>query len=261
MTILNMVTKGSWWGWEANFATQWPSPNGYHVPLSSEWSALWSILRSTFKLSGNRSTLMTYLKMPPAGNRYEDASTASQGTNGLYWSSSAPSDGNYANMLYFTSDSVYATTTDSRSDGMSIRCFKNSPVAPDSSWTRLYNWSSVAAGAWVFRNSSLWLISVSWDGVNWTTIQDKNLWATTVYNSWNTCTIANCGCYFQWGNNYPFPRSWSVNKTSTKVNASAYWPWNYYFSSVYVSPSEWYWKWETSNNRNLRWWIDGNVPV
>ena len=103
---------------------------------------------------------------------------------------------------------------------------------------------------WIYHNSDLWLISLSSDGSNWLTIADKNLWATQVYNSGDTLSEANAGKYYQWGNNYWFPFTWSVTTSSTQVNASTYWPWNYYNSSTFITTSPR----DSSGNANLWWW-------
>ena len=214
---------------------QWPAPSDYHVPLKDEWVALCGILTNTFWLAGNATTMGTYLKMPMAWYRvYGNANVNSEGSEGRYWSSS-PFSGYYAYFLRFTSG-IYPQNSDSQGYGFSVRCFKNTPVVPTSSWTTLYQGSW---NAWVFWNSTDWLISVSWDGVTWYTIQDKNLWATTVYNQWDTLTDANCGYFYQWGNNYWFPHSWSVTTSSTRVDASNYWPWNYYSSSTFITRNYW----------------------
>ena len=103
---------------------------------------------------------------------------------------------------------------------------------------------------WIYHNEELGLISLSSDGSNWITIADKNLWATTVWDNWDTLSEANCGWYFQWGNNYMFPFAWTVTTSSTRVNASTYWPWNYYSSSTFITND---WAWDTTDNGNLRW--------
>ena len=111
---------------------------------------------------------------------------------------------------------------------------------------------------WIYHNSADGLISLSSDWINWITISDKNLWATTVWNSWDTLSEANCGKYYQRWNNYWFPRTWSVTTSSTQVNASNYWPWNYYSSSTFIKYS---WRWDTTDNRNLRWWNTWTVEA
>lgn len=107
--------------------------------------------------------------------------------------------------------------------------------------------------AWIYHSPSLWLISLSSDWTNWITIADKNLWATQVYNNWDTLSEANCGKYYQWWNNYWFPFTWAVTTSSTQVNAQNYWPWNYYSSSTFII---WWWNdWSSVQNDNLWWWV------
>lgn len=99
---------------------------------------------------------------------------------------------------------------------------------------------------WIFWNSSLGLITIS-DWTNAVTISDKNLWATTVWNDWDSLTSDNCGNYYQWWNNYAFPWiSWSIPTTSSSsINTSAYWPDNYYNSSSFITVSPTYtWAWD-----------------
>lgn len=105
---------------------------------------------------------------------------------------------------------------------------------------------------WIYHNSDLWLISLSSNGTTWLTIADKNLWATSTDVSssnsyWN---------YYQWWNNYWFPNSWSVTKSSTAVNASTYWPTNYYNSSTFITATPR----DSSNNNNL-WGNTTNTNV
>ena len=243
--------------WPDYSAMQWPAPDGFHVPSTDDWVALCGILTSTFGMASNATTLGTYLKMPMAGKRsYNNTDVSLVGSYGHYWSST-PDDANYVYYLFFYSSNI-TQDINPRAYGFSVRCFKDTPVTPDSSWTTLYQgtWS-----AWVFRNSSLWLISVSWDGTTWYTIQDKNLGATIVYNQWDTETDANCGYFYQWGNNYWFPHSWTVTTSSTKVDASNYWPWNYYGSSTFITSSSSPFDRSSVQNDNLWWWVTGVVYV
>ena len=232
---------------------QWPAPSGFHVPSQDEWVELCWILTTTFGMASNATTLGAYLKMPKAGLRSgDDWIVRYVNDYWYYWASWARTSSVWYG-LYF-----YSTAIDVQwgggymANGDSIRCFKDSPVSPDSSWTTLYDWSSVATWAWIFHNATLWLISVSWDGTNWITIQDKNLWAATVYNSWDTLSESNCGWYFQWGNNYMFPFTWTITTSSTRVDTTWYWPWNYYSSSTFIKYD---WRWSSIDNRNLWWWV------
>ena len=222
---------------------QWPCPDGFHVPLSSEWTAIYNAGVSLWAwTSSNGTKFSTYLKMPYSWYRNYNKTIASVWENGHYYSSSSD-----YNRLFIRADSIYPEDTLTKSFWASIRAFRDSPVAPDSTWTELYT-------NWIYHNSTLWLISVK-NGSSWITIADKNLWATTVYNYWDTLTNANCGNVFQWGNNYAFPwtkSSDSIPSTATRVDASNYWPWNYYNSSKWIAYN---WDWSNPSNKNLRWGV------
>ena len=102
---------------------------------------------------------------------------------------------------------------------------------------------------WIYHSADLWLISISSDWSTRYTVADKNLWATTVYNDWDTVSEANAWKFYQRWNNYWFPRSWATTTSSTTVSTSGYWPWNYYSSSTFILAYNWF----TDNNANLRW--------
>lgn len=229
---------------------QWPAPDGFHVPLSTEWQAIYDAGVSLGAWSSEGSVnLSTYLKMPvAAGYREYSSRVYGVGSFGRYWSSSPTSLYYTAYCLNFNYSSISPQSTDNRNQWFSIRCMKNTPITPTDSWTKLY-WTSIESW-WIFWNSTDWLISISSNGSTWYTLMDKNLWATTVYNYWDTLTDANCGYFYQWGNNYWFPHSWSVTTSSTTVDASTYWPWNYYESSTWIT----YNPWDYSSNNNIRWW-------
>lgn len=93
---------------------------------------------------------------------------------------------------------------------------------------------------WAFYNEDLGLISLSIDWENWITIADRDLWAGGVWQSWKL--------YQRW-NNYGFSTDKSETTTSSKTDASTYWPSNYYSSNVRCTASAW----ESSDNRDL-WW-------
>jgi hypothetical protein len=229
---------------------QWPAPSWFHVPLNTEWKAVYNVWKALGGWSSDWTNFWIALKLPFAGNRYIlDASPKGQGTDGNYWSSSRYSANN-AYRLKFNSTALNPQDNNQRTNGFSVRCFKNSPVVPMSSWTKLY-WTSIEAGG-IFWSSTDWLISLSSDGTTWITIADKNLWATTVWNSWDTLSEANCWKYYQRWNNYWFPRTWTIaNQSTTQVDASSYWPWNYYSSDTFIKYN---WRWDTTDNWNLWWW-------
>ena len=91
---------------------------------------------------------------------------------------------------------------------------------------------------------------------------DKNLWATTVYNDWDTLTESNMGYMYQWWNNYWFPSIWTISNTSsTQVDASAYWPntdnW-YYSSDTFIIWSN---DWSSVINVDLWWNTTGTYTL
>ena len=203
---------------------QWPCPTGFHVPSSDEWTAVKTAMTTLGIDTSNGNCMKTYLKMPFAGSRNSSsADVIDQGTGAYYWSSTASSV-DYAYCLFFYSAELNPQYAFRRSYGFSIRPFKDTPVTPDS------------------------------DDTNWITIADKNLWATTVYNG-DTLSQANCWNYYQWWNNYGFPRTWTVTKSSTKVDASNYWPWNRYSSSTFITVSASPYDWSSVQNDNLWWWV------
>ena len=247
---------GTWieiWTIQDYSAMQWPAPDGFHVPLTTEWQAVKDIWTALGGWSSDWTNFWIALKLPFAGFRsYSSARVYSQDSYGYYWSSSRY-DANYAYHLNFNSSDITPQSSGySRACGFSVRCFKDTPTIPTLSWTKLY-WTSIEAG-WIFWSSTDWLISLSSDWTDWITIADKNLGATTVWNSGDTLSEANCWKYYQWGNNYGFPRTWSVTTSSTQVDASTYWPWNYYSSSTFITRSSSPYRWDTTDNWNLWWW-------
>ena len=123
------------------------------------------------------------------------------------------------------------------------------PVAPTRLWTALYEGENFAG---VYRSEALGLVSLSSDWINWITISDKNLWATEDWNEDDELSEANCGWYFQRGNNHWFSWTWAVANTNTKTDASTYWPLNYYSWETFIKST---WDWSSVANNNLRWWV------
>lgn len=241
------------WEWIDDYsAIQWPAPSGFHVPLNTEWQTVYDIWKALGGWSSDWTNFWISLKLPFAGSRnYTTSNISGHGSSGNYWSSSSYNSSTvYSFSMYFRSSNIYPQSSGYRTSGYSVRCFKNVPTIPTSSWTKLY-WTSIESW-WIFWSSTDWLISLSSDWQTWITIADKNLWATTVWNSWDTLSEANCWKYYQWGNNYWFAWDWSVTTSLTQVNASNYWPWNYYSSDTFINHNSW--RWDTTDNRNLRWW-------
>ena len=244
MTLIQKELQNAYIGeYVPNFATQWPCPDGFHVPTNTDRQNILDVFQWY---------LNTYIiKLPLWWYRsYTDGELYSTWDQYRYWSS-----------VEYEWWYVYALTA-SWIDYQymlawywyNIRPFKDEPVVPDSSWTALYSNK-------VYHNSDLWLISLSSDWTTWITIADKNLWATTVWNNGDTLSESNCWKYYQRGNNYWFDWIWGSNPTTswTQVNVQNYWPWNYYESSTFIKWNSWLpYTWTYSN---LRWGEDWNVPV
>lgn len=230
-------------------AMQWPCPIGFHVPLNTEWQAVYDAWISLWAWTSNWSNnVKTYLKLPYAWMRWQsDWIAVNQNSVGIYWMSNVNEQNRCYNFQIAYNSTIFPQYLWQNMSWFSIRAFRDNPIIPDGTWTRLYGtWST-----WIYHNSTLWVISISSDWTTWITIADKNLWATTVYNDGATLSEANCGKFYQRWNNYWFPFTWSVTTSSTRVNAQNYWPWNYYNSSTFIT---WFWSYDTSNNKNLRWW-------
>lgn len=237
--------------WDDYSAMQWPCPSGFHIPTNTEWSSIKTIWTSLWWWSSDWSGFSVSTKMPLAWYRSNQSWVSAQGSDGMYSSSIR----NWASYIYaarITSTVLNLPQSQYPCYWLSIRPFKDISVVPTSSWTKLY-WTSIESWG-IFWSSTDWLISLSSDWQTWITIADKNLWATTVWNNWDTLSQANCWNYYQWGNNYSFPRTWSVTTSTTQVNASTYWPWNYYSSSTFITRSSSPYDWSSVQNDNLWGW-------
>lgn len=237
--------------------TQWPCPDGYHVPTNTDWRAVYGVWTKLWlRSNSNWNWMKTYLKLPFAWYRaWNTWWTVSQGTTWRYWSSSVGTEAISAYWPYIEASSINISQLHVRAFWLTIRPFKNLPVTPEWSWwVSLYKWTW---NEWIFHNSTEWIISLSSDWITRYTIADKNLWATTVYNDWNTLSEANCWKYYQWWNNYGFSFTWTLDASSTKVNASGYWPWNYYNVNNFIYNSS---DWSSVQNDNLRWWVTDERP-
>ena len=237
----------SWWTCVTESDRKWPCPSWFHVPALTEWQWLKTIMTSV-SWSG-ASYWISNLHMPLAGARY--SANGGRISYGMRWNyqSSTP-----YRSLALVSGAVDDSHWNSESEGYSIRAFKNEFVVPDSSWT-VVNWT--LWNAWIFWDQTNGLISITSDWTTGYTMQDKNLWATVVYNDWDTLTAANCGNLYQWWNNYWFSWDWTLTTSSTKVDASDYWPGNYYSSSTFITTESGDNSWSSVRNDNL-WWNTSN---
>jgi len=106
--------------------------------------------------------------------------------------------------------------------------------------------------AWIYHNAIRWLISISSDWQTWWTISDKNAWANTVYNYWDTVTHNNGWDYFQYGNCYWFYPP-LANTSDVLVDVSECWQNRKYASSTFIADSD---TWMTSMNNRLWTWAN-----
>lgn len=240
-----------WWGWQPTYdwsALQWPCPTWYHIPMASEWADIKTIWTTLGWTANDWAGFWAAVKMPFAWDRaYASGNISNQWTSWKYRSVTA--DGTLVSSVMIGSGSFSTTNGQQRARWFTIRAIKDEPVIPTISWTMTY-WISIQDW-WIFWSSADWLISLSADWETWITIADKNLWATTVWNNWDAESYANCWNYYQRWNNYGF--DWStVTTSSTQVDASTYWPWNYYTWSTFI---KWSSDWSSVQNDNLWWWV------
>lgn len=232
-----------WWDITA---MRWPCPEGFHVPSSTERQELLDIMTTAY--GGLSPIIMQYaLKMPLAGARISASwDIRNVGKYGMYWTSSTYENNQPLALTAMSQSSTVSLWATFAANAYLIRAFKDTPVIPDSSWS---------GDGTVYWSSSLGLISISSDWTNWITMQDKNLWATTAFNYWDTLTEDNCGYFYQWWNNYWFPNNWDVFTSSTLVDASWYGPWNYYSAGVFITNSTGSRDRSSVANNNLWWWV------
>lgn len=228
--------------------TQWPCPDGYHIPTSADRNKIRGVYWNT-----SFSYMLSDLKIWKAWYRDTNTNLTNSWSGAYFWTSEMFSTAWTGwRFALLSSSELNLNQWHETSYALNIRAFKNTPAIPDSTWTNVRSsWDYI-----VKYNSSLWLISLSSDWWNtWTTIQDKNLWATEVYTQWKTPSVSNCWNFYQFWNNYGF--WWSTLSTSSStVNASAYWPWNYYSNNTYRTASTW----DSSKNLNIWWWVTDERP-
>lgn len=232
---------------------QWPCPYGFHIPTKDEVTWLKTIM--TWLGFTAYDNFAERLHMPLAWYLNDNWEPVNRGS-GHYRTCTRSSFISDANCIVI-SNSAYpdqiidVTHPQIINRWFSIRPFKDSYEEPDSTWT-VIAWTLWES--WIFWNVADWLISVT----NWTlsyTMSDKNLWATTVYNAWDSLSKENCGWFFQWWNNNMFPFSWATTTDTTTVNTTWYWPWNYYSSDVFITHQNGSAVvWDNSQNKNLWWW-------
>ena len=126
--------------------------------------------------------------------------------------------------------------------------------ASDTSCWSTYWWTppTTTYASWIvyWCDSDIPIITIYWQNSDWAdvwiTIKAMNEWTWTI-KIWNW--EDSYWSYYQWWNDYPF--SWEItNVSGSAVYASGYWPDTHYNSGVWIKQ----YKWDTSDNGNLRWW-------
>lgn len=233
-------------------AMRGPCPEGFHIPLSSEWKTTHGILVWLWISLRLHWPQLSYLKIPDTWSYQYWGSLARRNT---VWQARCCDtyNGNWRSIYWFRDDDW---SNNSKSNVMIIRPRKDVPVVPDNTWTTIFDWSSVASWAWIFWKEDQQIISLSSDGTNWITISDRNVWATKAWTEKNSACVWKV---FQRWNNYWFTYNWDSsaptfpNRTSTKIDVSWYWPSEYSSSTYY----DWWSNqdWASVANNDLRWWV------
>ena len=233
-------------------AMRGPCPEGFHIPLSSEWATTRGILVWLWISPSLNWPQLSYLKIPATWSYQYWGSLTRWNT---VWQARCCDtyNGNWRSIYWFR-DADWSNSK--KSNVMVIRPRKDVPVVPDNTWTTIFDWSSVASWAWIFWKEDQQIISLSSNGTNWITISDRNVWATKAWTEKNSACVWKV---FQRWNNYWFTYNWDSsaptfpNRTSTKIDVSGYWPSEYSSSTYY----DWWSNqdWASVANNDLRWWV------
>lgn len=224
-------------------AMRGPCPEGFHVPTYDDWDAM---------PNGSENLFQLY-HLPPG---FEFSSTSLRIVE-----HTSTSDYRICNRVSVQTSQSTAQVLHIYSGWWAnhypcpivqanhIRPFKDIPAYPDNTWTKVYEEEDECE---VYHNATLWLITVHYYSTDdcWIrkTMADKNLWATVLYNYWDTQSTANCGYIYQHWNNYWFDPQWTISTSSAVVDCTWYWPWNYYSNNL-MRTSNW-----NQTNKNMWWW-------
>lgn len=221
----------------------WPCDNGFHIPTKAEWDSV--ILNLTSE------QIVSALHIPYGGiRRHNDGSFDYVRSEARLWVSNAITGSEDMMNDYYAYISQYATAVVSSNTialGCNIRAFKNAPVVPDATWTE------TVEGKVREKDG---LISILVDTDTYVTMQNKNVGATTVWNTGDTVSSENIGDYFQWGNNHGFKLNSTGDTSSTQVDASSYWPGEYDSDTFVIGQINWM----SVDNYDL-WWAETGCAI
>ncbi len=221
-------------------AIQWPCDSGFHIPSTSEWEAVINTVGTVW------ADYFTYLHIPKCW--YRDRKTTNIITTywfSRYWCNTMTAKDKADCWGIEQTDLVQMYLDDKPANWYPIRAFKDAPVAPDSNWTE-----TISGKVWY--NATLWLISIKNWG-EWITMQDKNVWATVVYNNGDTVDNNNAGSFFQFWNYYWFPYSGTLSTYTSLQDTTGYGWQNPYSDNhfVKINSNNWF-----SNTNNDIWgWV------
>lgn len=234
-----LVTNIYDWGPDYS-AIQWPCDSGFHIPSTAERTAVLNIVWTSW------DDYFTYLHIPKCW--YRDRKTTNIITTywfSRYWTHNMSAKDKADCWGIEANNTAQMYADDKPANWYPIRAFKDAPVAPDSSWTETMSGK-------VWYNATLWLISIkNWS--EWITMQDKNVWATVVYNNGDTVSNSNAGSFFQFWNYYWFPYSGTLSTYTSLQNTTGYWWQNPYSDNhfVKINSNNWF-----SNTNNDIWgWV------
>lgn len=226
------------------WTVQWPCDDGFHIPTKAEWDSI-------IALNLTSAQVVSALHIPYGGiRRHNDGSFDYVRSEARLWVSNAITGSGDIMNNYYAYISQYATAVIASNTialGCNIRAFKNTPVVPDATWTE------TVEGKVREKDG---LISILVDTDTYVTMQNKNVGATTVWNTGDTASSENIGDYFQWGNNHGFKLNSTGDTSSTQVDASSYWPGEYDSDTFVIGQIDWM----SVDNYDL-WWAETGCAV
>ena len=249
----NADIRNLWWG-TSDSQTDWqgPCPDGYHVPNSAEWVAVYESYIASWNLSKDFGTNL-WLPMAWYRNNYW-AWVTDAWNQWRYWASNAL-DWDSAYALTFTTSSATANDTKYRTYWNSVRCFKNTDKVNitfnSNGWSTVtgqtFDWYEARTQslkpvptkaeenfAWWYYDSELTQI-FNWSDNKYVT-EDTTLYAKWwcepwyVLNNSNECVLRQVTVtYKKWN---------STRATATYVRNTD----GYYMSTTQVQPPKESWK-------------------
>lgn len=238
--------------WNTDFKKiKWPCDVWFHIPTQTEW---YNVVQAWISMwawtASGWDNLCSRLKLPRSGYLFYSNWTKWGSWNYGRYRTSTYSGSTNSYIFQVESSYITASAGNSQAYWHQIRAFCNESIIPTSSaWTAIYTWSN---WAWIYWNKSRCLITLSWDWNTRYTMQDRNLWCSSVYNYWDTLSAGNCWWFYQRGNNYAFPFAWASTTASWQVDVSTYWPNRYYNNSTFRT---WNATWMNPINSDIRGWV------